>query len=101
MSEGSFNKALVLCPFYRKDTDKKGKWLSSICCEGFMDGCLLTSTFYRQDLFQQHMDVFCKGRYSCCEVYRMIMAAKYEDEAPRAGYVPPRGGLGALRPPAC
>lgn len=67
-------QADVLCPFF------KNYWRGSIKCEGFMDGCSNTVTFIDKDDHARHMDVFCQKHYKNCEIYRMVMAAKYEED---------------------
>ena len=36
--------------------------------------------FRHRSQMQRHMQVFCENAYTCCELYRAVMAAKYEDE---------------------
>ncbi len=65
----------VMCPFFRwRDTGKR-----AICCEGYMDGCSVTSTFDRKEDFLRQQEVFCEAGFRWCEVYRMARG-KYDDE---------------------
>ena len=64
----------TLCPFFRSHTKK------SISCEGFMDGMSISSSFDNDQQKRLHKSIYCDGRYTYCEIYRMVMAAKYDDE---------------------
>lgn len=83
----------VLCPMYIGDGPIE------ICCEGPFDLCpRVTLSFRNRNACEQHMALFCDKDYCCCEVYRMVMAAKYDDAAPpldgsRTGFNLPRGHL--------
>lgn len=75
MPSGSWIKADVQCPFYRKDDGKQ-----FIKCEGIIDESGLTLTFCRKRDFVKQVTVFCCDKYKNCEIYRTIMAAKYEED---------------------
>lgn len=75
MSSGSYRQVLVQCPFYLYD-DGAGR----ICCEGAVDGTTMATLFRHRGQLQQHMRIFCEDAFTCCELYRAVMAAKYEDE---------------------
>lgn len=50
-------------------------------CEGPFDDCLSISLRMRdKESCLLHMKLFCMARYERCEVYRMVMAAKYPDD---------------------
>lgn len=67
----------VLCPMYIGDGPIE------ICCEGPFDLCpRVTLSFRNRNACEQHMTLFCDKDYCCCEVYRMVMEAKYDDDAP-------------------
>ena len=72
MSSGSYRQVYVKCPFYRQD-DARGK----IVCEGIVDGSTVSQNYRSKADLNQQMDIFCCDYYKSCEVYRMIMEAKY------------------------
>lgn len=63
----------VTCPFYRDYTVK------TIDCEGFMAGTGVTVRFDRREDCLRHMEVFCYEHNKNCEIYRMVMDARYAD----------------------
>lgn len=71
----SSRSKLVRCPFYRFDDGK-----ISIGCEGVTGGSRLTLHFQKRQEWMQQMQIFCECRYECCEVYRIIMEARYPDD---------------------
>ncbi|MBR5948248.1 MAG: hypothetical protein IKZ82_06315 [Clostridia bacterium] len=75
MPSGSYLQADVQCPFYLYDDGRK-----KIVCEGFADRCTIDVRWRFHAQQEQHMQVFCCRRYTYCEVYRMIMQAKYGEE---------------------
>lgn len=40
----------------------------------------VATMFHHRSQMQQHMRIFCENAFTCCELYRAVMAAKYEDE---------------------
>ena len=77
MPSGSYKgKADVLCPFYKFDDWNKHR----IVCEGIVDQATLASTFRIRQDYQEQLDIFCCEHYKKCEIYRMIMEAKYEED---------------------
>jgi hypothetical protein len=68
-----YRQAYVKCPFYR------GYTKNAIKCEGFMEGVGNTVTFADHKDHSKHMDVFCQMYYKNCEVYQMVMKARYEE----------------------
>ena len=72
MSSGSFKQVDVRCPFYRRDDGR-----FDLACEGVVDGSTLHWNFKKKQDMQQQMDIFCCEYYKNCEVYRMLMEAKY------------------------
>ena len=74
MSSGSYIQADVLCPFYKYDDGRR-----RITCEGFVEGSNLALIYRHAFDFKQQIESFCCANYKSCEVYRMIMDAKYED----------------------
>lgn len=75
MPGGSFIKAYVKCPFYLTDDGVR-----RVTCEGVVDGNNLTSCFVQKADYEVQMNVFCCQRYENCEIYRMLMENKYEEE---------------------
>lgn len=61
------------CPFME---DMRGK---CITCEGPMGDASVTLRFRTQLRMERHAETYCKQRYEYCEIYRMVMAAKYEE----------------------
>lgn len=72
MSSGSYRQVNVKCPFYKHDDNR---W--KVVCEGIVDGSTLSLNFKDKGDFNQQMDIFCCDYYKNCEVYRMLMEAKY------------------------
>lgn len=65
----------VLCPFFRRFGDRR------LTCEGHHDGVLsLTQLFRDNRAMDVQINLFCNKDYKNCEIYRMIMAAKYEED---------------------
>lgn len=64
------------CPFFRSDVEKRKK----INCEGIVDRSTLALTFDRKKDYRIQLEVFCCEHYKNCEIYRMLMAAKYDEE---------------------
>lgn len=74
MSDGSWRKAYVGCPFYRGDDAKK-----KITCDGVVPDTAADTRFRSRKERERHMDLFCCKNYICCEVYRANMANCEED----------------------
>lgn len=65
----------VLCPFFKRFGDRR------LTCEGHHDGLFsLTQLFRNNRAMALQVSVFCNKDYEKCEVYNMIMAAKYDEE---------------------
>lgn len=78
MANGSYKgKADALCPFYRYDELKNKK----IVCEGIVDKSVLSLAFRRRKDYDTQLIVFCCEYYKNCEIYRMLMEHKYDEEA--------------------
>ena len=73
MSSGSYKQVEVRCPFYHRDDGR-----NMLCCEGVVEGSTLHWNFQKRQDLQQQMEIFCCEYYKNCEVYRMLMEAKYE-----------------------
>lgn len=72
MSSGSYKQVYVKCPFYHRDDSAR-----KLTCEGVVDGSSLTWDFRCKADLQQQIDIFCCDYYKNCEVYRMLIEAKY------------------------
>ena len=77
MPSGSYKgKADAQCPFYKFDDVQKKR----IVCEGIIDRSTLALTYRQRSDYETQLVVFCCEHYKNCEIYRMLMAAKYEEE---------------------
>ncbi len=72
MSSGSYTQVYVKCPFYHRDDGK-----IRLTCEGIVENSTMNWNFRCKADLQQQMDIFCCEYYKNCEVYRMLMEAKY------------------------
>lgn len=75
MPSGSFWQADVQCPFYQYDDGRR-----RITCEGILDKGILTLTFRTRNDFETQIGKFCCRYYKNCEIYRMLMENKYDEE---------------------
>lgn len=75
MPSGSFIKVDVRCPFYRSDDGRQ-----RIDCEGIVDGSTFSVRYPRRSDWKIQVDTFCCDHYERCEVFQMIMDAKYPPE---------------------
>ena len=75
MPSGSYNQVYVQCHFYKEDDGK-----FSITCEGFGDARYLKQMYYNKSQYTTQIGVFCCENYQRCEVYRLIMETKYDEE---------------------
>lgn len=66
----------VICPFYKHDNGQKHK----ITCEGLIDDSCITLTFQKRNDYKIQITTFCCEHYKKCEVYNMLMNAKYPGE---------------------
>ena len=71
---GSYKQVYVLCPFYKYDDGKR-----RITCEGIVDDCNLTLSFKSRADYEIQLKTFCCGKYTFCEVCRMLHE-KYKEE---------------------
>lgn len=77
MPSGSYKgKADAQCPFYRFDDGRKRR----IVCEGLVENSTLALTYRHSEDYDTQLGVFCCEHYRRCEIYGMLMAAKYEEE---------------------
>lgn len=63
----------AVCPFVKA---LKGKCVE---CEAPMDKAKLVLQFRTANAMEEHARTYCGDHYKYCEVYRMVMDAKYED----------------------
>lgn len=61
------------CPMMQ---EMRGK---CVVCEAPMDGATVSLKFKTARKMEKHAEIYCKENYRYCEVYRMVMAAKYDD----------------------
>lgn len=74
---GSYKgKTDAQCPFYRFDDFQRRR----ISCEGIVDKSTLALYFQRKRDYEKQLSVFCCEHYKKCEIYRMLMEAKYDME---------------------
>ena len=77
MPSGSFKgQADAQCPFFKFDEVKRKR----IVCEGFVEDSCLALIYCRVKDYETQLRVFCCEHYKKCEVYRMLMASKYDEE---------------------
>lgn len=77
MPKGTYKgQADAQCPFYKSDDHLKRQ----IICEGIVDRSTLALTYRQREDYDTQLSVFCCEHYKKCEIYRMIMAAKYDEE---------------------
>ena len=63
----SWKAADVKCPFYLRDSS------STLECEGFDEGMIVTLSCPSKDKKNRHMGTYCVGRYEHCPVYKNTM----------------------------
>ena len=72
---GSYKgKTDAQCPFYRFDDIQRKR----ISCEGIVDRSTLALYFHSKKDFDKQLSVFCCEHYKKCEIYNMLMEAKYD-----------------------
>ena len=64
------------CPFFRSDSGPQRR----INCEGIVDKSTLALTFQRKRDYEKQLSIFCCEYYKNCEIYRMLMENKYDEE---------------------
>ena len=74
MPTGSYRQIEVQCPFYKYDSARR------ITCEGLVDNSNITLGYRNIKDYDTQLIVFCCEHYKRCEVYRMLMEAKYEED---------------------
>ena len=77
MPSGTFKaQADVQCQFFKFDDARQKR----IVCEGFIDESSLALIYCRKKDYVTQLNVFCCEHYKKCEVYRMLMTSKYDEE---------------------
>ncbi len=61
------------CPFFRRTAGTR------ITCEGPFDGAAVMLLMNSGKQTEIQLRVFCCEHYEKCEIYRMVMASKYEE----------------------
>ncbi|MBO4854077.1 MAG: hypothetical protein J5482_02880 [Oscillospiraceae bacterium] len=74
MEKSLWARRWVRCPFWRGDRQEV------VGCEGPFDGSGVQLTFESHGRQRRHMETFCCHHYEKCEVYRMVVEAKYPEE---------------------
>ena len=69
-----YDDILVKCPFFLHNSKK------NVVCEGLTDDCVLSLRFFTEESRNQHRQLFCDKDYEKCEVYRMLIKEKYNEE---------------------
>lgn len=76
MPSGSYRQIDVGCCFYKYDDGCR-----RITCEGLAgDDSSIALIYHRKEDYERHIDTFCCKHYTKCEIYRMLMENKYNDE---------------------
>lgn len=65
---GSYASVQVRCPFFQDDNGK-----SDIVCEGLIQDSNLILRYKNKDDWKLQMRCFCQGRYTNCEIYRVLI----------------------------
>ena len=64
----------ILCPLFMAHSH------TEVHCEGPTEECRIIMRFIHREQLDQQENIFCKGRYDCCEWYRTMEAMKGGDE---------------------
>ena len=75
MPSGSYKQVYVQCPFYKHDDGRR-----SITCEGLIDKSKIILSYITRRNYETQILTFCCEHYKKCEIYRMLMESKYEEE---------------------
>lgn len=75
MPSGSYRQVYVRCPFYKYDDG-----IRRITCEGIIDESSLALIYGKKVDYEMQITRFCCQHYDKCEVYRMLMENKYDEE---------------------
>lgn len=61
------------CPFF------KGHGRTDLVCEGLVDKSSIILRYQQTSDKEMQSTLYCKGLYSYCEIYNMLMRAKYDE----------------------
>lgn len=75
MAGGSYIQVDIQCPFYKYDDGRR-----VVACEGVTDGSIISQRYRRRSDWESQVRTFCCEHWQKCEVYRMLMENKYEEE---------------------
>lgn len=76
----SRNDTRVLCPFYQYDDSISTQHIHRIACEGLIpNNVIILSYKFKKDRKIQ-LETFCCEYFDRCEIYRMLIDAKYADD---------------------
>ena len=67
-------RPLIECPFFLFEGRK------AIGCEGITDDCFIRLVFNTEESKKMQQKTFCSKKYKNCEIYRMLMKEKYEED---------------------
>lgn len=70
----AFERVEVVCPFYRHDDG-----IRRMVCEGLLDTSTISQHFRGKKQMVRYMERYCFSDCTSCEIFRMLMHAKYED----------------------
>ena len=70
-----YSDVAVRCPFYNSNSGT-----AKICCEGITDDSIIQMVWRTTEGRRFHYREYCCKRYICCEIYRMLMDCKYDEE---------------------
>lgn len=70
-----FRQSFVQCPFYKYADGRR-----RITCEGLIDKSSIALLYLTRRDYDTQLLSFCCDHYRKCEIYRMLMENKYEEE---------------------
>ena len=74
-----FISGRVRCPFWLNSVPAKGCG-GYIACEGPIANTQLRLCYESKKDRKQQEELYCIKNYICCEIYRMLMDSKYQEE---------------------
>lgn len=81
MSGGTYWRTRVQCPFYQGDDKEVEGYrdMFRVVCEGFVEDSNVIQRYRKKEDRNTQMRIFCAEHYEKCEIYRMLMEAKYDE----------------------
>ena len=64
----------IKCPFFLEHNARE------VHCEGIMDGSKVIQRYCKAADKAMQCNIYCSEMYTYCEIYRMLMRAKYDEE---------------------